>query len=264
MLQHGDCTFLTLTYDDEHLPSDASLKPDDLQGFLKRLRKAHAPNRLRFYAVGEYGDTTQRPHYHLALFGFPNCRYGSSRYSRLRNQCCEHCDLVRSTWNRGNVLLGTLEIHSAQYVAGYVTKKMTAPDDPRLGGRHPEFARMSLRPGIGYSAMHEVASELLTLAYGEVDVPVGLRHGPSVMPLGRYLRAALRELIGRDKRAPAEVLAQLQEEVSHLYKASLDIAPTQARALRPYVFRDLLAAASHQRAASLEARQKIHRKKGDL
>lgn len=263
-LQHGDCTFVTLTYDDEHLPPDGSLQPADLQGFLKRLRRSMEPRRLRFYAVGEYGDTTKRPHYHAALFGVPNCSYGVTRTSRLRAYCCEPCSDVARSWSRGHTMLGDLSLSSAGYIAGYVTKKMTKADDPRLGGRHPEFARMSLKPGIGMSAMHEVASQLLRLSYDSIDVPVGLRHGPSVLPLGRYLRSALRELIGRDKRAPPEVLAQLQAEVSHLFQASLEIAPTQARPLRPYIFRDLLAAASHQRALSLEARQKVYSKKGTI
>jgi len=131
---HEFSSFATLTYADEHLPRGQTVVPKHTQDWLKRLRDLLGPTRpIRYYLVGEYGDESQRPHYHAALFGLSHL---------------EHETLARS-WPMGHTLLGTLTKESAQYVAGYVTKKMTAPDDPRLNGRHPEFARMSLRPGIG-------------------------------------------------------------------------------------------------------------------
>ena len=51
--------FLTITYDDAHNPNVLSKR--DLQLFNKRLRKAYGP--FRFFACGEYGDGTHRPHY---------------------------------------------------------------------------------------------------------------------------------------------------------------------------------------------------------
>lgn len=112
-------------------------------------------------------------------------------------------------------MVARLGIKSANYIAGYVTKKMTHASDIRLGGRHPEFARMSLRPGIGAHAMHDVASEILR--YGlKGDVPCGLRHGASVHPLGKYLRRYLRVLCGRDEKAPAEALQTLSNQMQLL------------------------------------------------
>lgn len=61
--------FLTLTYDQKHLPSDLSVSKRDLQLFMKRLRKRDKSNSLRYYAVGEYGSKFGRPHYHVLLFG---------------------------------------------------------------------------------------------------------------------------------------------------------------------------------------------------
>ncbi len=62
--------FATLTYDTMRTPYDGSLIPRDLKLFMKRLRKRMEPLRIRFYAVGEYGeDEAEHPHYHLALFG---------------------------------------------------------------------------------------------------------------------------------------------------------------------------------------------------
>ena len=121
---------------------------------------------------------------------------------------------------RIRVDLGMLETDSAQYVCGYVTKKMTHRSDVRLRGREPEFARMSNRPGIGYDALYELASSILAdttwsslnLDTPQGDVPVTLRHGARLLPLGRYMRIKLRKLIGRDEKTPQAILDALFEE----------------------------------------------------
>ena len=104
------------------------------------------------------------------------------------------------------------------YVAGYVTKKMTSIDDPRLEGRLPEFARMSLRPGIGLGMMDDLASVLMEHKLDErmIDVPTSLQHGNKKWPLGRYLRRKLRQRIGRDEKTPFEALQQYKEEMQPL------------------------------------------------
>ena len=60
--------FLTLTYDDEHLPEGNTLEPSHLTLFIKRLRERFRPNAIRYFACGEYGDRSERPHYHLVVF----------------------------------------------------------------------------------------------------------------------------------------------------------------------------------------------------
>lgn len=212
---HEKNCFVTLTYSDDNLPAGHSLAPDHVQNWLKRLRKTHEPEKLRYYLVGEYGDDTNRPHYHVALFNYPPCRFGQSQYSKSRKSCCPSCDNILITWGLGQIYLGTLETHSAQYVCGYVTKKMTAKDDPRLEGRHPEFCRMSLRPGIGANALHEIASTLMqfNLDTSQADVPSVLRHGSRELPLGRYLRRKLRTLIGKAPNAPAHEIEKLQKKM---------------------------------------------------
>lgn len=132
--------------------------------------------------------------------------------------CCSHCDLIRDTWGHGNIHSGELNVHSAAYIAGYVTKKMTGKDDPRLEGRHPEFARMSNRPGIGAHAMAEVASVFLThdLDETEVDVPNHLNHGRTAYPLGRYLKRKLREQIGKSPDTPEVIKNKYEEEMRPL------------------------------------------------
>jgi len=266
-LQHGDSAFCTLTYNDDTLPPDSSLDPKHVQDWLKRFRRSIYPVKIRYYLVGEYGDVSHRPHYHVALFGYPSCRYGISRYRRFGSSCCDFCDRVRDTWGFGHVYLGVLERHSCQYVAGYVTKKLTKADDPRLGGRHPEFARMSNRPGLGHDALFELASEFLFNCYdvSQGDVPVTLRHGACELPLGRYLRRKLRSMVGRDVQAPASVVAELQELVRPLYEAAEAVTSAPGMAsVRGGVFRDFLVESSRQKAVQLEARARIFKRRATL
>lgn len=224
---HSDNSFVTLTYSDEKLPDDNSLRPRDLTLFIKRLRDKVAPTlKLRYYGVGEYGETTERPHYHIALFGFPSCRRGRTTVNR-NGYCCPQCSLVAETWGLGNVFIGSLERESAQYVAGYVLKKLMGNDDEnRLNGRHPEFARMSLRPGIGLSFMDDVADTLLASNLEKIipDVPTSLRCYGQNLPLGRYLRTALRERIGRDKQTPPEIVEEFKEKLRPLREAAYNSA----------------------------------------
>lgn len=266
-LMYGQNAFATLTYSEDRLrfasTGLATLWPKDLQNWLKRLRAEIAPVRIRFYAVGEYGDETWRPHYHAALFGLPSCRRGVTGFGRIGesahwSRCCDMCRLVGETWQHGNVFLGNLELHSAQYVAGYVTKKMTRRNDDRLVGRHPEFARMSNRPGIGSDALWEIASELMRYEplddrISQGDVPVALRHGGKQLPLGRYLRKKLRVLIGREGLAPDVAIQKIEEELYPLRLAARSSAEAPSLARQ-------MAIANAGAVANFEARQKLQRK----
>lgn len=257
---HPNAAFVTLTYSDDHLPMTSqslpTLDPTDLRDWLKRLRVKIEPSRVRYYAVGEYGDETQRPHYHLALFGYPTCAYGNSRYSRSRERCCSHCDLILSTWGKGLIFLGDLNTNSAQYIAGYVTKKLTSKTDPKLQGRHPEFGRMSLKPGIGADFMHEVASTLLGLQGDPADdVPASLQHGSRAMPLGRYLRKKLRVYTGREANAPQSTIDEIQEELRPLREAAFENSRS---------FKNEVVQAGNQKVLNAETKAKIFKAKRSL
>lgn len=256
-LDHADNAFVTLTYDEDHVPTDGSLRPGDLQGWLKRFRKAIEPRRVRYYAVGEYGEQTGRPHYHVALFGWPGCADGATRYGRYKYSCCEFCRTIHGSWNVGDIVSGELNAKSMQYVCGYVVKKMTKADDPRLGGRHPEFARMSLRPGIGYGALHKVAAELLryNMIEAQGDVPSALRHGQKLWPTGRYLKRHLRLMCGESENAPAEVVAKARQELSVLYESVKGKEMVRER------FREEVAKSLEQKVLQVEARSKIYKQR---
>lgn len=262
-LQYEDNAFVTLTYDDKHLPSDGSVDPKHIQDWLKRFRKAVHPMKVRYFVVGEYGDESERPHYHAAIFGYPSCVRGTTLRGTRGDEpgshrCCGVCSLVSRTWGKGLVDVGKLEAHSAGYVAGYVTKKMTRFDDPRLKGRHPEFARMSLRPGIGADAMDEIASVLMTHNLEDrSDVPSSLRHGRTELPLGRYLQRRLRKLVGREESAPQSVADKMDEELRPLREAA------KASSEEPSVLTHYKRA--HKgRIAQFDARQRIFKQRKTL
>lgn len=199
--KHAGSSFVTLTYRQDKLPKGLSLDPRDPQLWLKRLRKSISPNKIRYFLVGEYGEFTARPHYHAAIFGLdPYVGGGSDGRSGI----------VRDSWGLGHTYTGDLTEESAGYVAGYVTKKMTSWEDKRLNGRYPEFARMSLRPGLGADAMSDVSRTLQT-EFGRStvqetgDVPVSLLQGPRPLFLGRYLRSVLRKAFGGlDEKIPVQ------------------------------------------------------------
>lgn len=258
-----DNSFVTLTYADDYWEKKKfdgynglpTLLRSDLQKFLKRLRWKIDPISVRYFAAGEYDDNW-RPHFHLALFGYPNCLYGQSRYSRIYTQCCAACETIRETWGHGHVFLGALERKSAQYIAGYVVKKLTRSDDPRLEGRSPEFAAMSLRPGIGAMFMENVGTPMFEylMSKGDRDVPESLRHGSKLLPLGRYLRHELRGALGWEKKAKRNAEREIQM-LRMLKASSLDPESSLKKEIQRR---------SKSKIASLEAREMIFKKRGKL
>lgn len=216
---HGDNNFVTLTYEDKNLPFGGNLVPEHGQLWLKKLRKRYEA-KLRYYFVGEYGDQSFRPHYHVALFGYVRCFRGRTKRD-IKGRvdwkgCCPACRLIGDTWEYGDIECGVLEDGSARYLAGYVTKKMTHRNDPRLEGRYPEFARMSLKPGIGLGMIDELASTCLQYNLVKLDVPYAMRHGDKEMPLGRYLRRNLRLRVGRVAEAPQAAHDEYQQKMYEL------------------------------------------------
>lgn len=150
--QMHECNwFLTLTYNEEELPSNGSLNPKDFQSFVKDLRRDYPTGSVSYYGCGEYGGKTQRPHYHAMFFG-PNFldRYRDANTSRPGVWRSEALD---SYWGKGFAELGTMTLASAAYCAGYLKKNVfgSEPMINRSTGEllEPEFSRMSLKPAIG-------------------------------------------------------------------------------------------------------------------
>lgn len=220
-LHESNC-FVTLTFSNENLPS-CGVSVAEHQCFIKNLREQwhHATGRyFRMYGVGEYGEKTGRPHYHYILFNFPTCvGSGPTWHGNVFLQCnCHICSFVAKVWGKGHVFLGTATVESMQYVAGYVTKKMTKKDTNRFtpvafNGEcyqkvFPEFAKGSTRPGLAAGFVPLLLDKFYASQLNEL--PTTLNHNGRIMPLGRYLKGKLNEEIGQ---AP---LTQIQMESSQM------------------------------------------------
>lgn len=184
--------FLTLTYDDEHLPHDGALQPKDLQGFIKRLRrtlertssdlKSDRGNRIRFFACGEYGETNDRPHYHALIFGLDvrdGQRAGKDLYTSPR---------LGSLWGNGLTRYGACTAASASYVAQYSVKAHGRSNCDADGVyRQPPFLRMSRRPAIGLEWLTRYKQDLIN-GY--------LQAGQRKYAIPRYYLTKLKQLEG--------------------------------------------------------------------
>lgn len=154
---HEHNCFVTLTYAPGRLPPHGSLCHADVQKFLRSLRK-RLKCRVRYYMCGEYGEETRRAHYHLCLFGvdFPDrilagrSRSGSDFFNSA---------VLSSLWSHGISTVQPLVRETASYCARYIMKKVlgegakahyTVVDaDGEMHEIAPEYAAMSLKPGIG-------------------------------------------------------------------------------------------------------------------
>lgn len=153
-----NCHFITLTYDDEKLPTkeiryeDSTLpvgvvKKKDVQDFLKRLReRVRLPKELgypglRYFLVSEYGPQTLRPHYHMILFNFP---------SHLIHKIDE---LIFQSWGNGHISCSPISDARIAYLTSYCLDCSTIPKF-----LEKNFMLCSRRPAIGSSFLDRTSS----------------------------------------------------------------------------------------------------------
>lgn len=153
--QHLDNAFVTLTYSEDNVPR--GLDRTHIQKFHKRLRKK---NKFRFFYCGEYGDQTERPHFHTLLFGYWPKDAKPVAWNSDGTVASYESKSLEETWGLGHIDLGHVTFESAAYVARYSTKKITGdaaeehyqkidPETGEIYNIEPEFLGMSLKPGIG-------------------------------------------------------------------------------------------------------------------
>lgn len=159
---HQDAIFLTLTYDDDHYPADSSLHVDHMQAFFKRLRARLGDTHIRYFYSGEYGDRSDRAHYHAIVYGWTPPDLQLLKKGAKNSPPLYVSSLLVDVWRQGYVIIGEVNFDTCSYVARYVTKKMKGKKaDEHYHGRAPEFSQMSRRPGIGATFWDTYKSDIL-------------------------------------------------------------------------------------------------------
>lgn len=208
-----DAVFVTLTYDDAHLPiytkdiwpddpnaveplcrrDYPTLSKRDTQLFWKRLRKHFSDRRIRYFIAGEYGPRTHRPHYHAIIYGLSLSDFKDLtlvKYNNLGQPLFTTPDLV-DTWQNGHISVSACTWHTCAYTSRYCLKKAFG-DNGKYGVVDscvvPEFTLCSRRPGLGLADYQSYIDS------GNTTFAVDGRDGVYDVPLPRsMLRKALRD-----------------------------------------------------------------------
>lgn len=229
MEDYKSSLFLTLTYDDEHLPrrfysrldtgetdlESNPLRKRDFQLFMKRLRKWYSTARedsslwlssasdvsafescerseqLRFFACGEYGDKFGRPHYHAIIFGLGMLRDFEFYNNSKLGFPMYVSKTLENLWQKGYVVIEECTWETCAYTARYIMKKLNGPmsDYYDLNALTPPFVLMSRMPGIGRSYLDR-HPEILN--FKSISVPSYNRPGNFTVP--KYFRRVEKQL----------------------------------------------------------------------
>lgn len=232
----ADSSFITLTYNEDNIPEDGSLKPNHLRNFIQTYRRKTPYAKTRYFAVGEYDSQTWRPHYHLVMFSDDIIKP----------------DCVESSWRKGFSMCGDVSKDSARYITGYVTKKVTKPYYENLGSRLSEFMRSSKNGGgIGVPAIRILAEKLTNSPYFKPRPIREIRIGNQTLPLGRYLTEKLCDQIGVTEDQKRIELYEYQFEMINKYSDSTN-------------FLGALLDDTYSKRLSKEKRYKIYSKRKSL
>lgn len=129
-------SFLTMTYNDLHYPSDGKLVLDHLQGFVRSLKAKGEV--FTYFACGEYGGISGRAHYHALIFGLD---FRTADDVPVLSDAWTN-NVLAALWPFGVITCSDVSPQTCCYVGGYVAKKVQNPD---LAG----FRIMSRKPAIG-------------------------------------------------------------------------------------------------------------------
>lgn len=196
---HDDNYFITLTYDDANVPvneyvsddgeilESMTLKQEDMQLFIKRVRR-HLDyynlkdgynddcNTFQYFYCGEYGTQTARPHYHMIAFGLPLDDLVLYKETPFGNYYTS--EFLSSKWDKGYVIIGGVSFESCSYVSRYIMKKQKG-EGAEVYERYnitPEYIRMSRNPAIGKKYFEDnfndiYPSDTIVLSGGKLSVP---------------------------------------------------------------------------------------------
>ena len=178
---HEKSSFITLTYDDEHLPKNLSVSKVEFDKFVKRLRenlsRKYPGVLVKVLGSGEYGDHSLRPHYHAIVYGFdfpdrqPLYRFKGNQYFTS--------PFLSELWEFGNHVIGEVNLTTITYCAKYVIKKVTGDRAAEhYGDRDPEFGYYPRRPALGREFFEKYTSDFFPKDFITIE---GKKH-----PMPRY------------------------------------------------------------------------------
>lgn len=229
---HEQSYFVTLTYDNDHLPYNIdketgeiskypTLSKRDVQLFMKRLRKDYKyENKIRFFLAGEYGSQTARPHYHLIIFGlrlddtilYKRTSLGFNLYNS---------EFINSIWGKGHVVIAEVTWETCAYTARYIMKKQTGTSSEKYKTLNiiPEFTLMSRKPGIAKEFYEQNKLDFLRYGGTDISTPKGGRKIHNTKYFDKFL-----ELEYPEEKEQKKILVKEQMEVikqSKMEKTSL-------------------------------------------
>lgn len=244
---HEHCLFITLTYNNDHLPvqythpvtgkyyasEKGTLSPCEIKNFMKRLRRRFPPKTLRCFYAGEYGDE-ERPHYHIILWGAswdPKDR-ASTKRKIFESWTDPDTGLLKCNPERLDIQPPKNESHVARYMNKYITKGMTNENGlkqngytgqtnaERLAGRYPEFSRGSL--GIGKSSVEALINSLDTESGRNSialngDIPRTFYLNGKQYPLDRYMRDKILDGLKIKENIKEAHLSHYEKDMRDLY-----------------------------------------------
>lgn len=213
-----NCCFITLTYDDDHVPVTCfnrldgpmpkmldrgvgelplqTLLVSDVQKFMKRLRRHleyvpknikermvrdHVTTRIRYYIVGEYGSKYGRPHYHLMIFGW---KPSDMTFFMMKNgHAVYRSAQIEKLWKFGFSTVEPVNGGVAKYCSRYVTKKFARLRNPDefADSVFPEFCLQSIKGG-GIGAKWFDENYEACLSKGYADVKLGRFYAKAPIP----------------------------------------------------------------------------------
>lgn len=191
--------FITLTYDQNHYPTNGSLCKKHVQDYLKRLRKENGKVsncKVRYYGVGEYGTVYGRAHYHILLFNTSE-------------------EIARSVWRDskgesiGLVHCGKVTAASVAYVLKYLVQPSSEAEKESM---ERPFALMSRGYGIGARYL----SDEMVAWHREDDRNYCIREGVKIRLPRFYKTKIWYSENDRERVSKASLLKSLEDSIQEI------------------------------------------------
>lgn len=283
---HEENSFLTLTYNDENLPSNGNLSYRAVTNFIKRLRrsldKTPYHKKLKYYLVGEYGENFSRPHYHIILFGFDfsyKLRYKGEENSKTlaytkNGKSYYSSTFLSSLWSYGAAHIGDVNYNTCMYVAKYVTKKVNGRNkdshyarilpDGEIFQLEQEKSQMSRKNAIGKEWLQKYWSDV----YPDDSVVYEQRRFKTPKYYDKWLEKndpLLFDQIKQEREASSLIYgSRSQDDLTRIHEVKILNQKQNARELEGAAptneIDDQILAYSKQEKQSLHQQRKLHAK----